>query len=325
MQVVESVRELQARADAERAAGRRIALVPTMGALHAGHLALVDEARRRADVVCVSIFVNPAQFDRPTDLAAYPRTLDADLAACRARGVDRVFLPSEPELYPPGHQTWIEVSELARPLCGRSRPGHFRGVATVVAKLLVAAKPHVAVFGEKDFQQLALVRRLVRDLGLDVEIVGHPTVREGDGLALSSRNVHLSGAARQQALCLVQALDAAESAVAAGERRAEALLAVVHETFAKAPLARLDYAELRDPTTLAEVPEVLAAPVLLALAACLPRRDGEGEVRLIDNRVLPVSGAGEGRSLGCPRSHAVAHAVAARAAAVASQTRTPGA
>jgi pantoate--beta-alanine ligase len=288
VEVVATVRELQARADAERSRGRRIALVPTMGALHAGHLALVDEARRRADVVVVSIFVNPAQFDAAADLAAYPRTLEADLAACRARGVDRVFLPEARELYPAGYQTWIEVSELAKPLCGASRPGHFRGVATVVAKLLVAAKPHVAMFGAKDFQQLALVKRLVRDLGLDVEVVGLATVRESDGLALSSRNVNLSPEARREALCLVRALDAAESAVRAGERSKEAVLAAAREAIAKAKRTRLDYAELRDPETLAPAPERLAAPVLLALAAFLPRRDGQGDVRLIDNRVLPV-------------------------------------
>jgi len=288
VEVVETIRELQTRADAERSAGRRIAFVPTMGALHAGHLALVDEARRRADVVVVSIFVNPAQFDAKADLAAYPRTLEADLAACRARGVDRVFLPAEPELYAAGHQTWIDVVELAKPLCGAARPGHFRGVATVVAKLLIAAKPHVAVFGEKDFQQLALVRPLVRDLGLDVEIVGLPTLRESDGLALSSRNVNLSAEARREALGLVHALDAAESAVAASERRRDAVLAAAREAIAKSPLARLDYAELCDPATLAPAPETLSTPTLLALAAFLPRRDGQGEVRLIDNRVLPL-------------------------------------
>jgi pantoate--beta-alanine ligase len=296
MDVVETSRELQARADADRREGRRIALVPTMGALHAGHLALIDEARRRADVVVVSIFVNPAQFEAKSDLAAYPRTLEADLAACRARGVERVFLPAERELYPDGYQTWIEVGELAKPLCGASRPGHFRGVATVVAKLLAAAKPHVAVFGQKDFQQLALVRRLVRDLGLDVEIVGLATVRESDGLALSSRNVHLAGEARRQALCLVRALDAAESAVAAGERRGDAVLAAAREAIEKAPLARLDYAELRDPETLAPAPERLAGAALLALAAFLPRRDGQGEVRLIDNRVLDATPVREDRS-----------------------------
>ncbi len=296
MEVVETTRALQARAAADRRAGRRIALVPTMGALHAGHLALVDEARRRADVALVSIFVNPAQFDAGADLAAYPRTLEADLAACRARGVERVFLPSESELYADGHQTWLEVTELSQPLCGASRPGHFRGVATVVAKLLIAAQPHVAVFGQKDFQQLAVVRRLVRDLGLPVEIVGLPTVRESDGLALSSRNLHLAGEARGQALCLVRALDAAESAVAAGERRHAAVLAAAREAIAKAPLARLDYAELRDPDTLAPAPETLAAATLLALAVFLPRRGGQGEVRLIDNRVLRVQHGREDRS-----------------------------
>jgi pantoate--beta-alanine ligase len=210
--------------------------------------------------------------------------------------VDRVFLPGERELYGDGYQTWIEVAELAKPLCGASRPGHFRGVATVVAKLLIAAKPHVAVFGEKDFQQLALVRRLVRDLGLDVEIAGLATVRESDGLALSSRNVRLAPEARRQAPCLVRALDAAESALGAGERRSQALLAAAREQVAKAPLARLDYAELRDPETLAEAPAVLAGPALLALAAFLPGRAGDAEVRLIDNRVLCPQPAPEGRS-----------------------------
>jgi pantoate--beta-alanine ligase len=286
VEIVETTHALQAQADADRQAGRRIALVPTMGALHAGHLALVDAARERADVVAVSIFVNPAQFDARADLAAYPRTLEADLAACRARGVDRVFLPSEAALYPAGYQTWLEVTELAKPLCGASRPGHFRGVATVVAKLLIAAKPHVAVFGQKDFQQLAVVRRLVRDLGLDVEIVGHPTLRESDGLALSSRNRLLAPAARREAPCLSRALDAAESAAAAGERGRDALLAAAREEIAKARLVRLDYCELRDAETLAPAPARLAGAHVLALAAFLPRADGAGDVRLIDNRVL---------------------------------------
>jgi pantoate--beta-alanine ligase len=284
---ITSVRALQARADAERAAGRRIALVPTMGALHAGHLALVDEARRRAQFVVVSIFVNPAQFNSAGDLAAYPRPLAADLAACHARGVDAVFLPSAEELYPAGYQTWIEVSELARPLCGASRPGHFRGVATVVAKLLIAAKPHVAVFGAKDFQQLALIRRLVDDLGFDVEIVGHETVREADGLALSSRNVHLTPETRAQARSLSRALAAAQQAIDAGERSREALEALVARELAAAALAKVDYAELRDPDTLARAPERLEGPTLLALAVFLPKPGGDA-VRLIDNRVLHV-------------------------------------
>jgi pantoate--beta-alanine ligase len=296
MQVVREVRALQALSDALRVGGRRLALVPTMGALHAGHLALVDAARARADFVCVSIFVNPAQFDVGADLAAYPRPFDADLAVCRARGVEAVFAPEPAELYPEGHQTWVEVTELARPLEGASRPGHFRGVATVVAKLLAAARPHVAVFGEKDFQQLAVVRRLARDLCLGVEVVGVPTVREADGLALSSRNVHLDARTRPQALCLVRALDAAERAVAAGEQGADALLGAVRREIAKAPDAELDYAELRDPETLAPAPARLAGPTLLALAVRLPRGGAGGRVRLIDNRVLRPQEPAEDRT-----------------------------
>jgi pantoate--beta-alanine ligase len=290
VELVHDVHVLQARADEARVRGERIALVPTMGALHAGHLALVAEARARADRVCVSVFVNPAQFNAAADLDAYPRTLDQDLAACRQAGVDWVFAPSANELYPEGYQTWLEVADLAAPLCGAARPGHFRGVATVVAKLFLAAKPHAALFGEKDYQQLALIRRMARDLGFDLEVVGVPTVREADGLALSSRNVHLSGPARSQATALVRALDAAEAAARAGETRARALLAVACEELAKAPLATVDYVELRDPESLAECVGRLSGPALLALAVFFPRKGGE-TVRLIDNRVLPIGAA----------------------------------
>ena len=295
MQRVHAVRELQGLADAMRAEGRRIALVPTMGALHRGHLALMEEARRRADVVWVSIFVNPSQFDRSEDLAAYPRPLEADLARCREQGIDAVFVPGETELYPEGHQTWVQVRELEKPLCGRSRPGHFRGVASVVTRLLIAARPHVAVFGEKDFQQLALVRRLVRDLGFDVEVVGVPTVREPDGVALSSRNVHLAPETRRQAVALVRALAAAERAVEAGERSQRRILGLVGQELGKSPLARIDYAELRDPETLVPAPETLVGPTLLALAVHFPvGAAGCGaSVRLIDNRVLLASPARE--------------------------------
>jgi pantoate--beta-alanine ligase len=288
MQILREVSELQAHADAARAAGERIALVPTMGALHAGHLALVAEARRRADLVCVSIYVNPTQFGPGEDLDAYPRSFERDAEACRKLGVDLIFAPGDEVLYPPGAQTWVTVTELAKPLCGRSRPEHFRGVATVVTKLLTAAKPHIAVFGEKDFQQLALIRRLVLDLGFDVEIVGVPTVREADGLALSSRNAYLDASTRPQAICLVRGLEAAESAVAAGETSREALLEIVRAEIAKAPQADLDYAELRDPDSLEPAPETLTAPTLLALAVRFPRGDGRdgSNVRLIDNRVL---------------------------------------
>jgi pantoate--beta-alanine ligase len=289
MDRIETVRELRTRADALRAAGRRIALVPTMGALHPGHLSLVKAARERADVVWVSIFVNPTQFNDPSDLEAYPRTLESDLAACRDAGVDAVFTPSAAEMYPDGADTAVEVGALSEPLCGAARPGHFRGVATVVTKLLLAAKPHVAIFGEKDFQQLAVIRLMTRDLLLDVEIVGGPTVREPDGLALSSRNAGLDAEARAQAVVLVRALDAAEAAVAAGERRADALLAVAREEIAAAPRAAIDYVALCDPDTLAPAPAQLRGPALLALAVFLrpaSPEDARAGVRLIDNRVL---------------------------------------
>jgi pantoate--beta-alanine ligase len=286
MQLVRSVTELRALSDAARAAGRRVALVPTMGALHDGHLALVAVARRRADLVIVSIFVNPTQFGPREDLASYPRTLDADLTQLAPLGVDLVFAPPVAELYPDGAQTFVEVVELAKPLCGASRPAFFRGVATVVAKLLAAARPHVAVFGEKDFQQLQVVRRLARDLLLDVEIVGAPIVRETDGLAMSSRNVYLDAPMRAEALVLVRALDAAGAAVRAGERSAAVLLEQVRKEIVRAPHAQLDYAELRDPETLAEL-AAIEGPALLALAVRFPApRAASGEVRLIDNRVL---------------------------------------
>ncbi len=286
MRVIEGVSELHGLADAERAAGRRIALVPTMGALHAGHLSLVAFARRHADRVWISIFVNPTQFDEAADLARYPRTLAADLARCREAGVDAVFAPSPEELYLPGSQTFVEVALLTRELCGASRPGHFRGVATVVVKLLLAAKPHVAVFGEKDWQQLAVVKRLVRDLCLDVEIAGAPIAREADGLAFSSRNANLDPEARQQAPCLARALDAAESAVAAEETGCARLLQLVATEIGRASRAEIDYAELRDPESLEPAPDPLAGPALLALAVRFRAPDGAVGVRLIDNRVL---------------------------------------
>lgn len=288
MQIVRTVRELQALADRERAAGRRLALVPTMGALHAGHLSLIDEARERADVVVVSIFVNPTQFDDPADYDGYPATFDDDCECCEARGVDAVFAPSPSELYPEGAQTWVEVTELAKPLCGASRAGHFRGVTTVVAKLLLAAKPHCAVFGEKDYQQLAVIRRMARDLCIDVEIVGAPTVREPDGLAMSSRNVHLGPAARADALALVRALDAAEKAVGGGERSTARLLEIVAAELGRATRGEVDYAELREPRTLALAPAEIEGDVLLALAVhfCCEDEDPSRRVRLIDNRVL---------------------------------------
>ncbi len=295
MHVIESRRELQLRADAERAAGQRLALVPTMGAIHAGHLSLVAEGRKRADQVWVSIFVNPTQFNEPNDFEGYPRELERDLAQCREAGVDLVYVPRVEDVYPEGAQTWVDVQEITKPLCGASRPGHFRGVTTVVSKLFLAAKPQVAVFGQKDFQQLAVIRRMVRDLGFDVDVVGAPIVREPDGLALSSRNQLLGPEARQNAVALVRALDIAEAAVASGERQSAPLLERVRAELDGAPRSCVDYAELRDPETLELAPEALSAPTLLALAVVFePDEDGQGtSVRLIDNRLLLDAGGPE--------------------------------
>jgi pantoate--beta-alanine ligase len=279
MQTITEPRGMQAWADATRARGERIALVPTMGALHEGHVALIAEARRRARRVVVSIFVNPIQFDRRDDFERYPRTLEDDAARCAAAGVDVVFAPSPRVMYPEGFQTAVGVGALTVPLCGKTRPGHFRGVTTVVTKLFHAVRPHLAVFGEKDWQQLAVVRRMAADLDFGIEIVAVPTVREADGLALSSRNRLLGAADRAAARCVPRALAGAAAAVAAGERRPAAIVARATVEVAAEPRARLEYAELCDPQTLEEVAEV-AGPTLLALAVWV------GGVRLIDNRLL---------------------------------------
>ena len=279
MQTLATPHAMQAWSDANRRAGRRIALVPTMGALHEGHLALVGEARRRADAVVVSIFVNPMQFNRRDDFERYPRTLDDDAARCARAGVDAVYAPSPAAMYPEGFVSHVEVAKLTEPLCGAARLGHFRGVTTVVTKLFLAVRPDVAVFGEKDFQQLAVIRRMTADLDFGIEVVGVPTIREADGLAMSSRNRLLSSVEREAARCVPRALDAATTAIARGETRAAAIVAVATDVLAAEPLARTEYAETRDPATLEEV-EAVTAPTLLALAVWV------GSVRLIDNRVL---------------------------------------
>lgn len=301
MQVLKTKSELQSWSDAERRVGRRVALVPTMGALHRGHVALVAIARLHAESVVVSIFVNPTQFNDRRDFEGYPRTLDSDLAACRSAGVDVVFAPSASEMYPEGASTWVDVEGLTEPLCGANRPGHFRGVSTVVTKLFLAARPDVAIFGEKDYQQLAVIRRMTRDLGFGIRIVGGETVRESDGLALSSRNVRLGATARRQALCIAESLDLAERMWAGGERDAAIVVEAVRKTLARASQARIDYAELRDPDSLAAVTGRIEGPVLLAIALQFePDPDGEGSaVRLIDNRVLGRRPAA-GPTASCP-------------------------
>jgi pantoate--beta-alanine ligase len=277
-EIIRDPKALRARVEDLRRDGRRIAVVPTMGALHEGHLTLLRAARERADIVILTIFVNPTQFGPNEDLSRYPRDEAGDIAKARTCGIDLAFCPDVAAMYPQGAQTFVEVRELQKPLCGASRPGHFAGVATIVSKLFHITNPHVAVFGEKDYQQLAILRRMVRDLDFGIEIVGVPIVREPDGLALSSRNAYLSAEQRQSALSLSKGLGAAEAAFKAGERDTSKLLAA-----ARAPLdaanVRIDYLELRDADELSEIPRVDKRAVM-AIAAFV------GTTRLIDNRVL---------------------------------------
>ena len=278
MEILRSVAELRAWSRAQRGAGRSVGLVPTMGALHAGHASLIRAAASGCDAVVVSIFVNPTQFGPNEDFGRYPRTFEADCLLAEAEGADVVFAPSVEELYPGGAATFVEVEGLSSRLDGASRPGHFRGVATVVAKLFIAAEPDRAYFGQKDAAQVAVLRRMTGDLLLPVEIVVCPIVREGDGLALSSRNIYLSAEERAQALVLSRAVREVE-ALASGERRADVLLDAARGIFSGVPEVRVDYIALVDWGTLLPA-EVAAAGTLFAVAAWV------GATRLIDNAVL---------------------------------------
>jgi len=262
-----------------RQAGRRIGFVPTMGALHEGHLSLIRAARAETQVVVVSIFVNPTQFGPHEDLDRYPRTLQADLEACRREGVDGVFVPSTAEMYRPDASTEVTETRLAAGLCGVHRPGHFKGVTTVVAKLFNIVQPDVACFGQKDAQQAAVIRRMVRDLDFPVEVLVCPTVREPDGLAMSSRNRLLSAEDRRRAVCLPQALRWAVGQVERGERRVESLVAGARERIAAAGPCEIDYVEIVDAEDLRPVATV-SGRCLLAAAVRI------GGVRLIDNMPL---------------------------------------
>jgi len=256
-----------------------IALVPTMGYLHEGHASLMQEARRRAPLVVVSIFVNPTQFGVNEDLDSYPRDLERDTRVAKDAGVDVIFAPKASDMYPPGYQSYLNVEEITGELCGASRPGHFRGVTTVVAKLFNIVAPKLAVFGKKDFQQLAVIRRMVQDFNMDLEIVGMPIVREPDGLALSSRNSKLNPVERQSALCLSRSLAAARGAFRGGERSVAELRQAALAPIEGESAAELDYLEFRDPDTLAPVQQA-QENTLLALAVRI------GAVRLIDNCIL---------------------------------------
>ena len=272
-QVVSSIEEMRTHVRLARRGGESVGLVPTMGALHDGHLELVRRSKAECARTVVTLFVNPTQFNQTSDLDAYPRTFDADLDACSSAGVDWLFAPSAEEMYPEKPRAFIEVEELSEGLCGDHRPGHFRGVATVCAKLFNAAPADRAYFGEKDYQQLAIIRRMVRDLNFPLEIIGVPTVREPDGLAMSSRNVRLSPAERQAAAVLYRALEAAQSS---DQTAARVRVDIARRIIAAEPLARIEYIEIVDSDTLAPVATV-DRECRMALAAWF------GQTRLIDN------------------------------------------
>jgi pantoate--beta-alanine ligase len=277
MRVVHTIAEARA---VRRALPGTWGFVPTLGYLHEGHLSLIRRARAENDRVAVSIFVNPTQFGPHEDYARYPRDLERDLRLLEPLGVDLVFVPSAEEMYPPGFQTWVIVEEVSRPLEGASRPGHFRGVATVVAKLFHILQPDRAYFGQKDAQQTVVIRRMVQDLNIPVEIVICPTVREPDGLAMSSRNTYLNPEERRSATVLFRALQIAKARYEAGERDAERLREAMREVIRAEPLARIDYVSVADPETLRELEQV-EGPALLSLAVYI------GTTRLIDNIMLP--------------------------------------
>jgi pantoate--beta-alanine ligase len=281
VEVIRTVAALRARCDDARASGARVAFVPTMGALHEGHAALLRRAREVGDLVVLSIFVNPLQFGDPADLSAYPRDEVADLAIAERIGVDVAFLPSAVELYPEGRVATVDPGPVGERLEGASRPGHFRGVATVVLRLFDAVGPCVAVFGEKDAQQVAVIRRMIGTRGLPVALVVHPTVRERDGLARSSRNARLTPADRAAAGCLFLALSEAAELVRGGERDARRVVAAMAREIGATPEARLDYAAVVDEDTFEEVAR-LERPARAVVAARF------GEVRLIDTIALPL-------------------------------------
>jgi len=279
LKIVNSVKEMQESALAARKEGRVIGLVPTMGYLHQGHASLMQEGRRCVDLLVASIFVNPTQFGAGEDLDKYPKDLDRDMAIAAAAGVDVLFVPTAAEIYPPGYQTYVNVEKITLPLCGGSRPGHFRGVTTVVAKLFGITQPHIAFFGRKDFQQLVVIRQMTADLNMPVKIIGLPIVRETDGLAMSSRNAYLSDQERSEALCLKAAIDRVKKSFKEGVRSSLALKNTALEIISKSISASVDYIEFCDSTTLESVAQVDGS-TLMALAVKI------GKTRLIDNSIL---------------------------------------
>ena len=279
IKLITNIESMQEEANRLLEAGKTIVIVPTMGFLHEGHLALMREGRKHGDVLTISIFVNPTQFGQNEDFNTYPRDLKRDMNLAESVGVDIVFAPTAEAMYEKGYQTYVNLEVLPRYLCGISRPGHFRGVATVVTKLFNIVKPRVAIFGEKDYQQLVIIRRMVKDLNFDIRIIGVPTVREADGLATSSRNTYLSQEERDSALCLYQSLQLAAEKIARGTRNADELIDAASRLIRSHPDTRIDYVAFCDPETLENV-ERIDRPTLMALAVWV------GKTRLIDNAVL---------------------------------------
>ncbi|HZP44635.1 MAG TPA: pantoate--beta-alanine ligase [Candidatus Binataceae bacterium] len=279
MEIITKPKEMQAWSEAARCRGETIAFVPTMGFLHEGHLTLMREGRKRASLLTSSLFVNPTQFGPNEDFARYPRNFDGDCAMMRTVPVDALFAPAPETMYPPGSQTWVEVTELTQGLCGAHRPGHFRGVTTVVAKLFNIVKPHYALFGEKDFQQLRAIQRMVVDLNFDLEIIPVQTVREPDGLAMSSRNAYLSPDERRKALALNCALRAADALYRSGQRNVEELERAARQVLESTPGVAIQYVSAVDAETL-ERPLAPERPIVVAIAAHV------GATRLIDNMIL---------------------------------------
>ena len=279
MKIIRLIKEMQAFSEEARMQGKKIAFVPTMGFLHEGHLHLIRQARTMGDVLIVSIFVNPIQFGPSEDFKQYPRDWDRDAHLCESGGADVIFAPIVEEMYPEGFQTMVSVPHLSQNLCGISRPTHFQGVATVVAKLFNCTRPHVALFGEKDFQQLAVIKRMVEDLNVDINIIGVPTVREAEGLAMSSRNTYLSAEERGSALSLSTALFKVRELFQNGERNARVLIDTAREIITREEGAAIDYIKICDTATLQDV-DAISRPAVMALAVKI------GKARLIDNVVL---------------------------------------
>ncbi|MBN2417370.1 pantoate--beta-alanine ligase [bacterium] len=281
MEIITGITSMQNRTRELRAAGRRIGFIPTMGYLHEGHLSLVREARGRADVIIMSIFVNPAQFGPGEDFERYPRDMERDKILAEAAGTDIIFAPSAEEMYPRGFLTTVSVDRITRVMCGKSRPGHFDGVTTVCMKLFQIVRPHIAVFGRKDYQQSLVIRTMVKDLDLDLEIITAPIVREADGLAMSSRNKYLSADERERALRLSASLREAEAAIRRGERRGEAVVAAIRKRI-EGHGVTIDYIAVSDPLTLEPV-AVIGDHVLIAVAVYV------GKTRLIDNLLIETN------------------------------------